>query len=108
MVGTMEDVMSIESLADWLEQTAKDNIERAYDILGAKPGPGIDIEVVPAAKLVSHMWVLMPKTRAGRAFVTKFWANPRLESNMQLSAFKRQCDDWGLKYKVMVKYEVIR
>jgi hypothetical protein len=98
----------LNKLVDWLAETATENIDRAYEILGAKPGPGIDIEVLPAAKIVSHQWLLLPLTKAGRAFVNKFWADPHLETNKELGMFKRQAEEWGLKYRVIVKFEPIR
>ena len=94
----------LNNLIDWLEHSAEDNLESAYAALGAKPGPGIDIEVYPTQPM-DGTWKLNGQTKAGRAFVAKFWANPLIETNHQLAVFKRQAEEWGLKYKIIVKFE---
>lgn len=94
----------IDKLTDILAEQAEDNIERAYRILGARPGPGIDIEVFPTMPM-NGTWYLSGCTVAGRAFVKKFWPDPFVGSNNVLGLFKRQAEEWGLKYRVVVKFE---
>ena len=97
----------LDEIGDWLAETAIDNLDKAYSILGARPGPGTDIEVYPAASPMNDTWRLVGLTPAGTAFVIKFWANTTIESNKQLSAFKRHVDEWGLTHRVIIKWEKI-
>jgi hypothetical protein len=94
-----------DEIGDWLAESAATNLDRALGILGAKPGPGIDINVHPATEPMNDTWILLGQTKAGRAFVSKFWADPVIHNNKQLLAFKRQCDDWSLKYHIYIKFE---
>jgi hypothetical protein len=94
----------LNSLVDWLSDTASSNVSRAYEILGAEPGPGIDIDVYPSLTEINGTWHLVGLTKAGTAFIAKFWPS-LIRSNHQLAAFKRQCEEWGLKYHVLVKFE---
>jgi hypothetical protein len=101
----MEKVMGyLDEIGDWLAETAIDNLDKAYHILGARPGPGTDIDIHPAIPM-NGTWCLTGITQAGKAFIAKFWANPYIDSNKQLVAFKRQCDDWGLKFHVIINFE---
>jgi hypothetical protein len=79
-------------------------MERAYQILGAKPGPGIDIEIHPDYP-ITQRYRLIGLTKAGKAFISKFWIDPIVQSNHQLGEFKRQANDWQLTYRVAVKFE---
>jgi hypothetical protein len=94
----------LNNLVDWLEKGAAENVSKAYEILGAKPGPGVDIDVYPSLHTINNTWCLVGLTKAGTAFIAKFWPG-LIRSNHQLAAFKRQCDEWGLKYHVIVKFE---
>jgi hypothetical protein len=97
----------MKTLIDWLSDTASENVSRAYDILGAKPGPGIDVEVYPDItddNGVSGIWCAVGLTKAGVAFVRKFWPG-LIRNNNHLAVFKRQCEEWGLKYHISVKFE---
>jgi hypothetical protein len=96
--------VEISDSIDWLEKSASENVSRAYEILGAKPGPGIDIDVHPSATEMNGTWCLVGLTKAGTAFIAKFWPS-LIRSNHQLAAFKRQAEEWGLKYHVIVKFE---
>jgi hypothetical protein len=94
----------LDEIGDWLVETAIDNLDKAYHILGARPGPGIDINIHPS-KPMNDTWHLEGETKAGKAFIAKFWADPTIHNNKQLVAFKRQCDDWGLKFHVIINFE---
>jgi hypothetical protein len=102
----MEIVMGyLDEIGDWIQERAIDNLDKAYSILGARPGPGIDINIHPTADYLDSTWRLVGETKAGKAFIAKFWADPTIYSNKQLVAFKRQCDDWGLKFHVIINFE---
>ena len=80
-------------LDDVIEQ-ADLNEDRAYRILGARPGPGLDIMVHPVEPLCGK-WLVDGLTSAGRAFVDKFWRWQPL-SNQKLAEMKKQARHWEL------------
>jgi hypothetical protein len=95
----------LDEIGDWLSDIAATNLDKAYSILGAKPGPGTDINVLPAAHPHNGTWRLVGETAAGKAFIAKFWADPNIPNNHQLASFKSQCDEWGLKFHVVIKFQ---
>lgn len=92
-------------IAEWLTARAANNLDKAHAILGAKPGPGNDIDVFPSAIALNGSWYLVGITAAGKSFIAKFWPEPTIKTNNQLYAFKRQAEEWGLQYHVIVKFE---
>ena len=92
---------------DELKRIAEANLQRAYDILGARPGPSFDIEIVPASYPLDGQWVATPLTKAGELFLHKFYNDPLLRSNKEMYHLRRHITEWGLSYKVTVQYERI-
>lgn len=99
--------MKLESIMQAIREQIDDQIENAYKILGAKPGPGIDIEVYPATNPMAQSYYLSGCTQAGKNFIYRFWSDPLIRSNHQLGQFKRQAEEWNLKYKIIIKFESI-
>jgi hypothetical protein len=94
--------MSVMSkIIDKLRQTVDENEERAYKILGAKPGPGLDLEIVPVEPLCGK-WFVTGITDAGRNFVERFWFEQPLQNNHKLSQLKKEAIDWGLKFHIVL------
>jgi len=85
----------VESFADKIDE----QLDKAYHILGAKPGPGVDIMIYPTYPICGK-WMTMGATQAGSAFINKFWPVQPIPSNTHLDRFKRQAESWGLKYKI--------
>src|SRR5262245_35170733 len=77
-----------------LEKIAKSNEDRAYRVLGARPGPGFDIMIYP----MSGRWNIEGITQAGTAFIEKFWIERPL-TNQKLAEMKKQANEWQLTYK---------
>lgn len=98
--------MLLQKLVDILSMNADTNLDRAYKILGAKPGPGLDLEIWPVEP-VCGKWFASGCTKAGRAFISKFWADQPIRNNKSLGRLKREATEWGLKYKVTLKFEPI-
>ena len=91
--------MTLKAIVDDLVKIANDQIDRAYRILGATPGPGIDLLIYPVQPLCGK-WMVTGLTQAGRQFIRKFWFGQPIESNHELNKLKGEANDWGLKYKV--------
>lgn len=89
--------MSLKSIVQKLTGQAGANEDRAYRILGARPGPGIDILIKPKEPLCGE-WFVTGKTAAGTAFVEKFWRWQPM-SNKSLAEMKRQALNWGLTFR---------
>lgn len=91
--------MSLKAIVEDIARLAEDQLERAYRILGAKPGPGIDLLIYPVQPISGHWWA-SGLTPAGRAFIHKFWFIQPIGSNHELKRLKDEANDWNLKYKV--------
>jgi hypothetical protein len=93
--------MSLKAIIDDLAKAAGDQIERAYRILGAKPGPGVDLLIYPVQPLCGK-WHVTGLTPAGQGFVSKFWFAQPFE---EIRRLKAEAEDWQLKYRV--EYPVV-
>ena len=89
--------MSLKSIVKGLAKIAQSNADRAYSMLGARPGPGLDLLIKPEEPLCGLWWVI-GKTQAGHAFVEKFWRWQPL-SNQKLAEMKKQAIDWDLSFR---------
>ena len=89
--------MNLKSIVKGLARIARSNEDRAYAILGSRPGPGLDLLIKPEEPLCGK-WYVDGKTPAGIAFVTKFWSWQPL-SNQKLAEMKKQAIDWGLTFR---------
>jgi hypothetical protein len=92
--------MSLKSIVTQLSKLANENADRAYAILGARPGPGLDLLISPEEPLCGR-WYVTGKTLAGEAFIAKFWSWQPL-TNQKLAEMKKQALDWGLTYRTLV------
>lgn len=91
--------MSLKAIVDSLVDQAKDQIDRAYRILGAVPGPGYDLLIYPVQP-INGQWMVTGLTPAGRNFIYKFWSAQPINGNNELNKLKGEANDWQLKYKV--------
>jgi hypothetical protein len=91
----------LSKIIEDLKGIADENERRAYQILGAKPGPGLDLEIVPMEPLCGK-WYVNGLTEAGRGFVDRFWFEQPLQNNYKLAQLKREAIDWGLKFHVVL------
>jgi hypothetical protein len=89
--------MSLKSLVNVLAKFAKNNEERAFSILGARPGPGTDILIKPVEPMCGR-WNATGLTVCGKGFVEKFWLYQPL-SNQQIAELRKQATDWGLSFR---------
>jgi hypothetical protein len=89
--------MSLKSIVSSLQKIANSNADRAYAILGARPGPGLDLLINPEEPLCGK-WYVTGKTPAGQAFISKFWQWQPL-SNQKLAEMKKQAIDWDLTFR---------
>lgn len=94
--------MSLKSIVSKLTSLADDNEERAFKILGARPGPGIDLLIKPQEPLCGK-WFVAGQTAAGTAFVEKFWRWQPL-SSQKLAEMKKQAFAWGLSFRTDYPY----
>lgn len=93
----------LKLIIDAMAKEAAEQIDQAYRILGAKPGPGFDLLIYPVQPLCGR-WNVTGLTRAGRNFVQKFWRRS-IESNRDLAQLKHEAADWQLKYRI--EYPVV-
>lgn len=90
--------MSLKAIVDDLAKQAEDQVDRAYRILGAVPGPGTDLLIYPVQPMDGR-WMVTGLTQAGQSFVNKFWfAQPFL--NRELKRLRSEANDWQLKYRI--------
>src|SRR5262245_2174915 len=89
--------MSLKSIVKGLVSLAESNADRAYKILGARPGPGIDLLIKPEEPLCGK-WFVTGQTPAGEAFIRKFWRWQPL-SSQKLAEMKKQALNWSLTYE---------
>jgi hypothetical protein len=89
--------MTLGSLIKTLASFAKNNEERAFSILGSRPGPGIDILIKPIEPLCGR-WNAEGLTPCGTAFIDKFWVFQPL-SNQRVAELRKQATDWGLSFR---------
>lgn len=94
--------MSLKSVVARLTSLATDNADRAYKILGSRPGPGIDLLIKPQEPLCGK-WFVTGKTTAGSAFVQRFWRWQPL-SNQKLAEMKKQATNWELSFETDYPY----
>lgn len=94
--------MSLKSIVHKLTSAASANEERAFKILGARPGPGFDLLIKPEEPLCGK-WYVTGKTVAGAAFVQKFWRWQPL-SSQKLAEMKRQAFAWNLTFETSYPY----
>ena len=94
--------MSLKSIVSKLTTIAESNADRAFAILGAQPGPGIDLLIKPEEPLCGK-WFVAGKTAAGAAFVEKFWRWQPL-SSQKLAEMKKQAFAWGLTFETNYPY----
>ena len=92
---------ALSKIIDGLKDIADANERRAYAILGARPGPGLDLEIVPVEPLCGK-WYVTGITVAGRGFVSRFWFEQPLQNNHKLAQLKREAIEWGLKFHVVL------
>ena len=79
-----------------LTKTARSNLDRAYAILGHRPGPGYDIAFLPTNP-VSSTWRVEGKSKAGKAYL-KHIHTTKVDGGAALARFKHDLADWGLSY----------
>lgn len=95
--------MSLKSIVAELAEQAAENQDRAYDILGARPGPGYDILVYPIEP-VCNQWFAEGLTAAGVAFIKRFWEFQPL-SSQKVAEMRKQATEWGLTF--VAKFTVL-
>jgi hypothetical protein len=89
--------MSLKSTVRKLANFAKHNEERAFALLGARPGPGTDLLIIPHEPLCGK-WSVQGLTKCGALFVAKFWWEQPL-SNQKIAEMRKQANEWGLTYR---------
>lgn len=89
---------NLARVIDSLRKQAEDQREQAYRILGAKPGPGLDLLIHPQEPM-DGQWFAEGLTEAGRNFIAKFWLEQPLSTH-KLRQLKSEAMDWGLKYQI--------
>lgn len=93
--------MSLRAIIEVLVGEARTNREKAYAVLGAEPGPGIDILIKPATDQLSGEWKVFGMSKAGTTFVRKFWQFQPI-NNQQLATMKRQAMEWDMKFETQL------
>lgn len=88
---------NLKEIVEGLAEMAADNRERAYRVLGARPGPGVDLLIKPATEPMNNKWLVIGQTMCGKLFVKKFWIDQPL-SNQKLAEMKKQAHEWEIKY----------
>lgn len=95
--------MSLKAIVRDLVDFAKNNEERAFQILGSRPGPGIDLLIRPEEPLCGK-WYVEGLTICGKGFIDRFWSLQPL-SNQRVAEMRKQANEWGLTYQT--KYNIV-
>lgn len=94
----------LREIMEGLKAMAASNEDRAFRILGARPGPGPDILIRPFDGVMSSEWNVHGLTVCGAAFVNKFWRFQPL-SNQKVAEMRKQIVEWGLTFVTEVPTE---
>jgi hypothetical protein len=94
--------MKLSAAVRKLIEKAKTQEEKAYAILGARPGPGTDLLIWPVEPMCGQ-WHVKGLTKCGDAFVAKFYPEQPF-NNYLLAKLKREAADWALSYRVNLPY----
>lgn len=89
--------MSVEDEVRRLSAIASTRLDQAYAELGFRPGPGVDIFIVPTSP-ISQVWNLRPATDCGKAFLLRFHPTYIIQNGRPLRDFRDSCIDWGLTF----------
>lgn len=89
--------VDLKAIMEGLKEMAASNEDRAYRILGARPGPGPDILIRPANHPLNGEWDLIGLTECGTKFIAKFWRFQPL-TNQKVAEMRKQATDWSLVY----------
>jgi|SRR5215831_6275861 len=95
--------MSLKAIVADLKHKAEEQEANAYRILGAQPGPGIDLLIYPVEPMCGE-WNVDGLTKAGTLFLAKFWPFQPIKSNQHIDQLRREARDWNLKYET--KYPI--
>jgi hypothetical protein len=98
----MKPSVNLRPLVRALADRAEFNKNKAYAILGAHPGPGIDLVIHPVEPLCGK-WFVTGKTKAGAAFVRQWWSAQPM-SNQHLAEMRKQANNWNLTYTTKLSY----
>jgi hypothetical protein len=93
--------VSLTSIVKSLVEQANENEDRAYRILGARPGPGVDVLIQPSEVVLDGRWKAEGLTKAGRNFVARWWFEQPL-SNQKVAEMRKQLIDWNLSWRTLV------
>src|SRR5213595_20054 len=89
---------NLKTIITELQKQAEEQRDRAYKILGAKPGPGVDLIIRPQEPL-NGLWFVEGLTTAGANLINKLWLEQPLTTH-KLRQLKSEAADWQLKYQV--------
>lgn len=89
--------VNLKAIMEGLKAIAESNEDRAFKILGARPGPGPDILIMPAQTPINGEWEVAGITDCGAKFVVKFWRFQPL-TNQKVAEMRKQAAEWGLTF----------
>src|SRR4029077_20033537 len=96
--------VNLKAIMEGLKAQAASNEDRAYRILGARPGPGPDLLIMPSEELLNGMWNTVGLTECGAQFVVKFWSFQPM-NNQKIAEMRKQATEWGLTFDTEVPTE---
>lgn len=82
---------------DTIKTIALANEDRAFALLGHRPGPGYDIVITPT-RPVSASWRLEGRSEAGKAWLNKLHGTMIAKDNTELNNIKQALKEWGLTF----------
>lgn len=83
-----------------LVEQSEQNKSRAYSILGAEPGPGLDIIFTPELP-VAHFYKITVLTPAGLGFMRVLYnSQGRIAEGRDFTKMKKELADFGLSFHV--------
>lgn len=83
------------NVVDLAKRLREKRLAHAWIVLGATPGPGIDIRIQPRTKMV---FALEPLTKAGETFVMLFYPARMVGGGQRLAMFRIHCQEFELTF----------
>lgn len=88
----------MKDIIDGLVSKSELNRSKAYKLLGADPGPGLDIIFIPDLP-VAHFYTIKVMTLAGAGFIKVLYPGQgRVATGHSLVKMKRELSDFGLSF----------
>lgn len=81
-----------------LASLARQNLERAYDLLGARPDGSIDVRIKPTIPISANFQV-EGTSAYGKAWIARFVPDRAVFGNRELARLKQDMLEWNVRHE---------